>query len=180
MKIIYALLALLLFSAGFGSGALTLYSSSGSDTRTSTGEMRVRVLNGIVEWADGAVWHEAGNVDTLIAQDPYVKARQWEAYPAAASDESVLTVEEIVKEPESTPAATTQRAATKASSSTAAASSGGGSSTVAAPSTPAATPSTPAATPSAPAATTPSTPAVETPPAAAQDGEDIGWSDDLL
>jgi hypothetical protein len=187
MKIIYALVALLLFSAGFGSGALTLYSSSGSDTRTSAGEMRVRVLNGIVEWADGTVWHEVDTVDALIAQDPYVKARQWETYPAAVSDESVLSVEEIVPESASTPAATTQRATTKANNSTPTVTSGGESSATATPSSPAATPSTPAdtpstpaVTPSEPAVTTPSTPAVETPPAAAQDGEDIGWSDDLL
>lgn len=46
------------------------------------GELRVRVSNGVVEWSSGSGWHSAGTLDGLSAADPYTPAAVWQEYPS--------------------------------------------------------------------------------------------------
>ena len=113
-------------------------------------EIRVRVADGNVEWSVGGEWNQAGTVAQLQEGDPYAARASWGEYPAAENTPSVFAIGEVPKVEEPTSRPTKRPSRPSGSGNTGGNSGGSG------------TTQTP---------TTPSKP---------QDGEDVGWSDDLL
>lgn len=144
--------------------------------------VQVRVVDGELEWFDGARWHPFGSVADYMAQDPFLGHTPPD--PGAAVDPFAEEPEPGGEEQALLGRGAAQAAPASSSSSGA---SGGtrSSSSQAAATAPAATPAptTPDPAPApAPAPTTPTTPTAPTPPApeTGKDGEDIGWTGDHL
>lgn len=115
-------------------------------------EIRIRVADGNVEWSAGGEWNQAGTVAQLQEGDPYAARASWGEYPAAESTPSAFTIGEVPKAEEpSRPSTPSKRPSRPSGGGNTGGNSGGGG-----------------------AAQTPTTPSKP------QDGEDVGWSDDLL
>lgn len=142
--------AVMLFAAGMGSGWLLFHQEKEEPAER---EIRIRVADGNVEWSAGGEWSQAGTVAQLQEGDPYAARASWGEYPAAENTPSAFTIGEVPKaeEPASRPSTPSKRPSRPSGGGNTGGNSGGGGAT-----------QTP---------TTPSKP---------QDGEDVGWSDDLL
>ncbi len=113
-------------------------------------EIRIRVADGNVEWSAGGEWSQAGTVAQLQEGDPYAARASWGEYPAAENTPSAWIISDVPKVEEPTSRPTKRPSRPSGSGNTGGNSGGGG------------------------ATQTPTTPSKP------QDGEDVGWSDDLL
>ena len=113
-------------------------------------EIRVRVADGNVEWSAGGEWKQAGTVAQLQEGDPYAARASWGEYPVAENTPSVFSIGEVPKVEEPTSRPTKRPSRPSGSGNTGGNSGGGG---------------------------TTQTPTMPSKP---QDGEDVGWSNDLL
>ena len=142
--------AIMLFAAGIGNGWLLFHREK---EEVAEPEIRIRVADGNVEWSTGGEWSQAGTLAQLQEGDPYAARASWGEYPAAENAASAFAIGEVPKaeEPASRPSTPTKRPSRPSGSGNTGGNSGGSGTTQ--------------------PPTTPSNP---------QDGEDVGWSDDLL
>lgn len=164
--LLVSIAAILFFAAGIGSGWLLFHQEP---EPAAEPQICVRAVNGNVQWSAGAEWTLVGTLLQLSESDPYAAAASWDEYPAAETLPSAFFIGEVpkAKEPEPEQPPTEYPSYPSGGGSSGGNSSGGGNggSSSGGEVTP------PPVTPSTPPPTTPSTP---------QDGEDVGWSDDLL
>lgn len=149
--------AVLFFAAGIGSGWLLFHQEPAP---AAAPQIQVRASNGTVEWSAGAEWTLVGTLQQLKESDPCAAAAYWDAYPAVETRPAALFIGEVPKEekePDPVEPPTQYPSYPSGGGSSGGSESAGGSSS--------------SGGEVAPPPTTPSTP---------QDGEDVGWSDDLL
>ena len=159
-----------------------------AQTENQQEQIEVRILDGYVEWFDGAEWRRTESVEILQEKDPYYIAKEAfeafeESYQEELEQENQIALEEasfvMMKEPlvgveKSTAKETTTNKKTNTGTSAPAQEQTGDSSGY----TPDYTPSTPSIPAQPETPVQPETPAA--PDAGTGDGEDIGWSEDYL
>lgn len=134
----------------------------GPDT-ARTNDVLVRISNGMVEWTTGSGWHSAGTLEALSAADPYTPAAVWEEYPSpqtARENAEAAVQPQLSFAAAAVPVITYRPTRAPAAAGGGDGGGGGGGGGGGAPA--------PAPTP------TPE------PPPSGGDGEDIGWSGDVL